>query len=97
MREGQCGEWRSIWNVEQNQGLWTGFIDHIHVGGPCAAPTGQRARTTVQAIIAGEIFLLPDEPQTAACATIMVAFAMSGCAGLLYVKASPSVWYLRYG
>jgi hypothetical protein len=57
VREGECGDWRSRWDVEQdNDGVWKGMIDHIHVGGPCTPPTGARIRTRVQAIIAGENF-----------------------------------------
>lgn len=42
MREGVCGELRSEWDVEQeDSGVWAGIIRHVHVGGPCAHPTGQ--------------------------------------------------------
>ena len=55
VREGECGEWRSRWNVDQDQGgLWSGTIDHVHVGGPCAAPTGQTHSTDVRAAVAGD-------------------------------------------
>ena len=56
-REGTCGEWRSRWNVEQDQsGLWVGSMDHMHVGGPCVQGTGQRYSSKVQAVIVGESF-----------------------------------------
>ena len=55
VREGLCGEWRARWNVEQDQsGLWTGSIDHVHVGGPCAQGNGSRVRSAVHATIVGE-------------------------------------------
>src|SRR5829696_756156 len=57
VREGQCGEWRSHWNVEQDQnGVWTGSIDHEHVGGACIQGNGSRAQSNVRASIAGENF-----------------------------------------
>jgi hypothetical protein len=57
VREGQCGEWRSRWNVEQDgNGVWNGSIDHEHVGGPCVQGTGTRAQSNVRASIAGENF-----------------------------------------
>ncbi len=56
-REGACGDWRSRWNVEQDEsGLWVGSIDHVHVGGPCAQGTGRRIGSDVKAVIAGESF-----------------------------------------
>jgi hypothetical protein len=56
-REGECGDWRSRWDVRQDQdGVWAGTIDHVHVGGPCGAGTDQTMRTEVQAVIAGESF-----------------------------------------
>ena len=56
-REGTCGEWRSRWNVEQDQsGLWVGSMDHMHVGGPCVQGTGQTYTSKVQAVIVGESF-----------------------------------------
>ena len=55
MREGPCGNWRSRWNVEQDQsGVWVGTIDAVHVGGPCAQGDGQRFRSEVRAVIAGD-------------------------------------------
>ena len=57
VREGQCGEWRSRWTVEQDQnGVWTGSIDHEHVGGSCIQGNGTRAQSNVRASIAGENF-----------------------------------------
>ena len=57
VREGQCGEWRSWWTVEQDQnGVWTGSIDHEHVGGSCIQGNGTRAQSNVRASIAGENF-----------------------------------------
>jgi hypothetical protein len=55
MREGMCGEWQSRWNVEQTQdGFWVGFIDHVHVGGPCIRASGKRARSDVRAVLLDE-------------------------------------------
>lgn len=57
VRDGQCGDWRSRWNVEQEQsGVWVGVIDLYHVGGPCIQGTGQTVRIPVKAVIAGESF-----------------------------------------
>ena len=57
VREGQCGEWQSRWDIEQDQsGVWVGTIDHFQSGGPCAPRTGQTYRSEVRAIIAGENF-----------------------------------------
>lgn len=56
-REGTCGEWRGRWNVEQQpDGVWTGYIDFVQVGGPCAEETGHRARSEVRAVIVGDSF-----------------------------------------
>jgi hypothetical protein len=55
VREGECGEWQSRWSVEQDQGgLWSGVIDSVHVGGPCARRTSATVRTEVKASIAGD-------------------------------------------
>jgi hypothetical protein len=55
VREGECGEWQSRWEVEQDRaGVWSGIIDSVQVGGPCARRTSATARTEVRASIAGE-------------------------------------------
>ena len=57
VREGQCGEWQSRWDIEQDQsGVWVGTIDHFQIGGPCAPRTGETHRSEVRAVIAGENF-----------------------------------------
>jgi hypothetical protein len=54
-REGECGEWQTRWDVQQEQsGVWIGWIDHFHIGGPCERPTGRTLRSEVRAGIAGE-------------------------------------------
>jgi hypothetical protein len=56
-RSGECGQWQSRWDVQQDQsGVWYGTIDHFHVGGPCDAPTGRTLRSDVRAVIAGNNF-----------------------------------------
>jgi len=41
--------------MQQNQsGVWIGWIDHFHIGGPCERPTGRTVRSEVRAVIAGE-------------------------------------------
>src|SRR5215207_1858066 len=69
MREGLCGEYRSRWNVEQDQsGVWVGSADHVQVGGPCAQRTGANNRSRVRAVIVGQEFfaVLQSEPTTGA-------------------------------
>lgn len=57
VRDGKCGDWRSRWNVEQDQsGVWVGVIELYHVGGPCIQGTGRTVRIPVKAVIAGESF-----------------------------------------
>ena len=57
VREGQCGEWQSRWNIAQDRsGVWVGTIDHFQNGGPCTPRTGETYRSEVRAIIAGENF-----------------------------------------
>jgi hypothetical protein len=56
-REGTCREWRSRWNVEQQQdGVWVGTTDHVLVGGPCQQGGGSRSMSSVRAVIVGENF-----------------------------------------
>ncbi len=55
VREGECGEWQSRWEVQQEQsGVWVGRIDHLQVGGPCMRATGETLRSEVRATIAGD-------------------------------------------
>lgn len=55
VREGVCGEWQSRWDVQQEQnGIWSGTIDHFQIGGPCTRATGQTFRSEVRAVIAGD-------------------------------------------
>jgi hypothetical protein len=57
MREGQCGEWRSRWNVLQDEsGVWSGTIEHEHVGGPCAQGNATIVQSNVRGTIVGEYF-----------------------------------------
>lgn len=57
MREGRCGEWRSRWQVEQeSSGVWTGFIEHEHVGGSCSPGGDTLARSEARAAIVGDNF-----------------------------------------
>jgi hypothetical protein len=60
VREGECGEWQSRWDVTQEpSGLWVGSIDHYHVGGPCGRRTGQTLRSDVRAVIVdGHLFAI---------------------------------------
>jgi hypothetical protein len=54
-REGDCGEWQSRWDVQQEtNGVWVGTIDHFQIGGPCTRATGQTLRSEVRAVIAGD-------------------------------------------
>ena len=56
-REGVCGEWRSRWDVEQQQnGVWKGTINYVQVGAPCSQRTNQRTSSDVEAVIVGESF-----------------------------------------
>jgi hypothetical protein len=56
-REGNCGEWRGFWKVQRDQdGVFVGRIDYEHIGGPCAAATGQRIASEVRAVVAGHDF-----------------------------------------
>ena len=69
MREGRCGEYRSRWDVEQDQpGVWVGSADHVQVGGPCVARTGVNSRSRVRAVIVGQEFfaILQSEPASGA-------------------------------
>jgi hypothetical protein len=69
IREGVCGEYRSRWNVEQDQaGIWVGSAEHVHVGGPCEAGTGAKTQSKVRSVIAGGVFfaVLQSEPTTGA-------------------------------
>ena len=69
MREGRCGEYRSRWDVEQDQpGVWVGAADHVQVGGPCVARTGVNSRSRVRAVIVGQEFfaILQSEPASGA-------------------------------
>lgn len=63
-REGECGEWRGLWRVEQEQpGLWVGEINYEQIGGRCKDATGQRARSQVRvAIIGNDFFAVRDGP-----------------------------------
>ena len=54
-REGECGDWQGRWDMQQDQsGIWTGWVEHFHIGGPCERPTGQTRRSEIRAVIAGE-------------------------------------------
>jgi hypothetical protein len=54
-REGDCGEWQARWDMQQDQsGVWTGWIDHFHIGGPCERPSGRTIRSEGRAVIIGE-------------------------------------------
>jgi len=69
IREGLCGEYRSRWNVEQDQaGIWSGSADHVHVGGPCQPGTGAKSQSKVRAVISGGVFfaVLQSEPTAGA-------------------------------
>jgi hypothetical protein len=71
LREGVCGEYRSRWNVEQDQArIWAGAADHIHVGGPCEPGTGARTESKVRAAIVGDVLfaVVQSEPTTGAAA-----------------------------
>ena len=55
VREGECGEWQSRWNVQQERSsVWVGTIDHYQIGGPCERPSGGTLRSDVRAVIAGD-------------------------------------------
>jgi len=67
-RGGTCGEWRSRWSVEQDRsGLWVGWIDQVHVGGPCGQGNGFKVRSQVQAAIVGEVLFATRQTTTGFC------------------------------
>ncbi len=54
-REGECGEWESRFEVEQERsGIWIGTIEHRQVGAACARSTGRVLRSEVRAGIVGD-------------------------------------------
>jgi hypothetical protein len=56
-RSGTCFDWQAYWNVErESSGVFTGFIDLVHVGGPCAAANDTRASANARAVIVGSDF-----------------------------------------
>jgi hypothetical protein len=63
-REGECGEWRGHWVVNEEQpGLWVGEIHYENVGGRCKPGTGQRSKSQVRAAIIGnDFFAVRDGP-----------------------------------
>jgi hypothetical protein len=67
-REGECGEWRARWNVNQEpDGVWTGVINHENIGGPCSRGTGEQVRTEVRAIISGSDFFAARRGEEGVC------------------------------
>lgn len=56
-REGECFDWRNRWNVSQdNDGVWSGKLEQVHVGGSCGAENGQRNEADVRAVLVGDYF-----------------------------------------
>lgn len=68
IREGACGEWRSIGEVEQGEaGVWQGTIEHHHVGGACAPGRGTIMISQVRAAIVGGSFFAARYSEGSAC------------------------------
>jgi len=90
VREGECGEWRSRWNVEQDQGgLWSGTIDYVHVGGPCVAPTGQAHQAEVRAAIAGDhLFALRSTEDGRICSYVAQVGQSNRGRGVVFCEAN---------
>ncbi len=56
-QEGDCYQVQGFWAVEQEpSGVWAGDVDYRHIGGDCAAPTGQTQAFEARAAIVGEDF-----------------------------------------
>lgn len=54
-REGECGDWRGRWEVEQqSDGIWVGTINYRHLGGPCVSGSDEQFRSDVRATIEGD-------------------------------------------
>ena len=67
-REGECGEWRVRWDVDQTQeGVWNGTVQYTHVGGPCAARTGNGGTAEIEAVIAGDSFFAARQAGNLVC------------------------------
>ena len=101
MREGRCGEYRSRWDVEQDQpGVWVGAADHVQVGGPCVARTGVNSRSRVRAVIVGQEFFAILQSEPASGAAVPARLWIGACAGAdlksqaSLVSFSWSVWPL---
>ena len=67
-RHGICYEWEARWDVQQEPtGVWIGFIDFLHVGGPCAAGNRQVLTYEVRAAIVGGDFFARRTMGTTVC------------------------------
>src|SRR5215218_1426825 len=67
-REGECLDWQMRWDMQQDQsGVWTGWIDHFHIGGPCQRPTGRTHRSEARAVIVGDNVFASRFTGTALC------------------------------
>jgi hypothetical protein len=56
-RNGSCFNWQGYWTVNRDQsGIWSGYIDFQHVGGPCAPASRHVEAYEVRAVIVGEDF-----------------------------------------
>lgn len=79
-REGECGEWQARWDViQETNGVWVGQAEYLHVGGPCAEPTGEIRGSDVRAVIAGSnLFAVRGRPGGGVCTYVMQIGANRG-------------------
>jgi hypothetical protein len=98
VREGECGEWQSRWDVQQEQsGVWVGVIDHFHIGGPCARPTGDTRRSDVRAYIVGDNLLAIRNVDGTLCSYTARMFRENRARGIQICERQPrSQFVIRF-
>jgi hypothetical protein len=97
VREGECSEWQSVWNVTQQEtGFWVGEAEHVHVGGPCERATGNVLRSGIRATITGDTLFAVRQTGDTICTHVAQIRSDRGRGFALCERAERTFFSIRF-